>query len=49
MTPDLHAGKYAAFIWPAYAITALVFTILIVGALAHARRWRRRAEKAGRT
>ena len=42
--PDLSAGKYAAFIWPAYAITAAVFAVMIVGALAHARRWKQRAE-----
>ena len=42
--PDLHAGKYAAFIWPAYAITALVFLVLIASSLQHARRWKRRAE-----
>ncbi len=46
--PDLHTGKYAAYIWPAYGITALVFTVLIASALAHARRWRRRAEEAQR-
>ncbi|RAK59296.1 heme exporter protein CcmD [Phenylobacterium hankyongense] len=45
---DLDAGKYAAFVWPAYAITAAVFVLLIVGALAHARRWRRRAEELAR-
>jgi heme exporter protein D len=44
--PDLHAGKYAAYIWPAYGITLLVFAVLIAGALGHARRWRRRAEAA---
>ncbi len=44
---DLDAGKYAAFVWPAYGITVLVFAALIVGALAHARRWRRRAEALG--
>jgi len=37
-------GKYAAFIWPAYGITALTFAILIAGSLAHARRWKKRAE-----
>ena len=42
--PDLSAGKYAAFIWPAYAVTALVFAVLIIGALGHARRWKKRAE-----
>jgi heme exporter protein D len=39
------AGKYAAFIWPAYGITALTFAILIAGSLAHARRWKKRAEE----
>jgi heme exporter protein D len=42
--PDFHAGKYAAYIWPAYGITALVFAVLIIGSLRHAARWRRRAE-----
>jgi heme exporter protein D len=42
--PDLSAGKYAAFIWPAYAITVVVFAVMIAGALAHARRWKKRAE-----
>lgn len=41
-------GKYAAYIWPAYVVTAAVFTILIVGSLAHARRWKKRAEELGR-
>lgn len=38
-------GKYAAFIWPAYGLSALVLVGLTVGALNHARRWRRRAEE----
>lgn len=42
--PDLDVGKYAAFVWPAYGLTALVFVILVVSALGHSRRWRRRAE-----
>lgn len=41
-------GKYAAFILPAYGITALVFVYLVVGALGHARRWRKRAEELSR-
>jgi heme exporter protein D len=45
---DLDAGRYAAFVWPAYGITVLVFAVLIVTALRHARRWRRRAEGRGR-
>jgi heme exporter protein D len=45
---DLDAGKYAAYVWPAYAITALVFIILIATSLSHTRRWRRRAEELKR-
>jgi heme exporter protein D len=41
---DLFSGKYAAYIGPAYAITVLVFAVLIGGSLAHARRWKARAE-----
>jgi heme exporter protein CcmD len=40
-------GKYASFILTAYGLTAAVFAVLIVGALAHARRWRRKAEQLG--
>jgi len=46
--PDLNFGKYAAYIWPAYAITALVFGGLIIGSLRYAARWKRRAEELGR-
>jgi heme exporter protein D len=42
--PHLETGKYAAFIWPAYAITAAVFAGMIGASLAFARRWRRKAE-----
>jgi heme exporter protein D len=42
---DLDAGRYAAFVWPAFAITALVFAGMIAGSLSHARRWRRRAQR----
>ena len=41
---DLDVGKYAAFIWPAYAVTALVFVALIGGALNHSRRWKKKAQ-----
>ena len=44
---DLDAGQYAAYVWPAYGITALVFLVLIASALAHARRWRKKAESLG--
>lgn len=46
--PDLHFGKYAAYIWPAYGVTAVVFAGLIAGALRHAARWKRRAEELSR-
>ncbi|WP_374573888.1 heme exporter protein CcmD [Phenylobacterium sp.] len=41
---DLDAGKYALFVWPAFGVTAVVFAGMIIGSLAHARRWRKRAE-----
>lgn len=46
--------KYAEFIVPSFAITAIVFAAMIGFSLNHARRWRRRyealsgQEKAGR-
>ena len=43
----LDAGKYAAFLWPAFAISAVVVAGMAVNALAYARRWRRRAEELG--
>jgi heme exporter protein D len=42
------AIPYAAYIWPAFAITAVVFAGLIVSSLSHARRWKKRAEELGR-
>lgn len=46
---DLDAGKYAAFVWPAFAVTALVFAGMILDSLARARRWKREAEGRDRT
>jgi heme exporter protein D len=40
----LSAGRYAAFVWPAYGVTALGFAWMIIDTLARARRWRRRTE-----
>jgi heme exporter protein D len=40
---NLH-DKYAAFVWPAYAITAVVFAWMVLDTLLRAGRWRRRAE-----
>ncbi|WP_411287997.1 heme exporter protein CcmD [Phenylobacterium sp.] len=39
---------YAAYIWPAFGVTAAVFTGMIGFSLNHARRWKRRAEDLGR-
>lgn len=44
--PDL--GKYAVYIWSAYGITAAAFGWMILGSLAYARRWKRKAEEARR-
>ena len=42
---DFNAGKYALFVWPAYAATTLVFAGLVLDSLIRTRRWRRAAEK----
>jgi heme exporter protein D len=36
---DLDMGKYAAFVWPAWGISALVLAALAVRAVVAARRW----------
>ncbi len=41
---DFDAGRYALFVWPAYAVTGLVFAVLILDSLLRTRRWRRAAE-----
>ena len=41
----LDAGKYAAFIWPAYGVTALGFAWMIVDTVGRARRWRKAVER----
>ena len=41
---DFDASPYGAYVWPAFAITALVFIGMIVSALSHARHWRARTE-----
>ena len=48
MSPlHLDMGRYAAFVWPAYALTATVLTGMVLESLARARRWRRAAEREG--
>ena len=41
----LSAGKYAAYIWPAYAVSLLGFGWMIIDTLARARRWKRKADR----
>jgi heme exporter protein D len=46
VTPEaLSVGKYAAYIWPAYAVSVLGFAWMIVDTLARARRWKGRADR----
>jgi heme exporter protein D len=45
---DFDASPYGAYVWPAFAITALVFAGLIADSLARARRWRARTERLRR-
>lgn len=42
--PNLDVGKYAAFVWPAYGLSALVLLAMLADSLLRARRWRRAAE-----
>ena len=42
---DFDAGKYAAYVWPAFAAAGLVFVWMIADSLMRARRWRREAER----
>jgi heme exporter protein D len=39
--PDLDMGAYAAFVWPAWGLSALVLGTLVVRTLTAARRWTR--------
>jgi heme exporter protein D len=45
---NLPGGKYAVFIWPAYAVSVLAFAWMILDTVLKARRWRRRVEKLER-
>jgi len=40
----IEAGRYAAFVWPAYLVTAAAFAWMIADTLARARSWRRKVE-----
>jgi|GEM_PF-1606467 len=39
------AGKYAIYIWPAYAVSAAGFAWLIIDTLVRAAVWKRRADR----
>lgn len=39
--PDLDMSPYAAFVWPAWGISAIVLAALVVRAVAASRRWKR--------
>ncbi len=45
MTFDFDAGRYAIYLWPAFAISAAAFAWMIIGSLALSRRWRVEAER----
>ena len=40
--------KYAAFIWPAYGVSAIAFVWMVVDTILRARVWRARAERLER-
>ena len=42
---DFDAGKYAVYVWPAFALTAGAFVWMIADSLTSARRWRRETER----
>jgi len=39
-------GRYAAYVWPAFGISAVVLIAMVWDSLARAARWRRAAEEA---
>lgn len=45
MSFDFDAGKYAVYLWPAFAISAAAFAWMIADSLLTTRRWKREAER----
>jgi len=45
---DLDPGKYAAFVWPAFAVTVAAFAWMAIDSLLRARRWKREVERLTR-
>jgi heme exporter protein D len=48
MTPNLELGKYAAYIWPPYVVSALVIVGAVLDTVLRARRWKREVERLQR-
>ncbi len=44
----LAGGRYAIYIWPAYAVSLLAFAWMVLDTVLKARRWRRRARELER-
>ncbi len=44
--PNLEVGRYAVFIWPAYAISGLTLLALVTDSVLRAARWRKAALSA---
>ena len=42
---DLDMGAYAAFVWPAWAVTAGVLVAIVGRCLTQARRWRQELDR----
>lgn len=42
---DFDAGKYAVYVWPAFAVSAAAFGWMIFDSLSLARRWKQEAER----
>jgi heme exporter protein D len=42
---DLEMGKYAAYVWPAWGISAVVMAALVVRCAIVARRWKAELER----
>jgi len=45
MMLDLDAGRYAAYVWPAFAVSAAVIAGMVADTLLRARHWRREAQR----
>jgi len=45
MTFDFDAGKYAIYVWPAFAATFVVLGYMVVDSLLRARKWKVEAER----